>query len=410
MSLADRLRNLDSQPTEDVRDPTPPAGWTPGVTWDGPKAKGTITTRPLDTPPGNWDTLLAERGLDPDIYEIVGDSIAWCSYDGWRRDTPDSPAYSAQCYSFRAEIRLRRGLDEADRIDLDLLAAEIRKTRPPAKRPADTEGTWLVNASDWQVGNRDAGGVAAQLEAIAALPALLKQQLKTLRKTRPVGHIVVAGLGDLVEGCGDHYPQQQYSVEINRRQQMRVVRRGIYEIVRELAPLTPRMTLLAVGGNHGENRKNGKSFTDNGDNDDVAVFESVAERLAENPEVYGHVACRLPEDRLAVSLDCDGTIVAWTHGHLAKPKGLPINTVWEWWKDQQMGKWYPGVADANLLITGHYHHLNVKAQNHRSAFICPSLTPVGDWWGNATGYSTMPGTLTMRVTPGGGWDSLEIIT
>lgn len=406
MSLADDLAKLDTAGTEATLEPRAPQGWAPGVTWDG--RAGTITTRPLEGPPADWSALLAERGLDPNRYEVVGNSIKWCSYDGWKRDAPGEDAYSTQCFSYRAEIRLRRGTDEADATDLEALAAEIRKTKPRKRRPPTGEGTWVVCLSDWQVGNRDADGLRAQLEAIAALPWALTDRLRHIRRRQPVGHVVIAGLGDLVEGCSGHYSTQTYGVEANRRTQMRVVRRGVYEIVKALAPLADRVTLTAVGGNHGENRQSGKAYTDTADNDDVAVFESVAERLAENPAVYGHVACRLPEDRLAVSVDCDGQLVAFTHGHIAKPKGLPVATLWEWWKDQQMGRYYPGVADATVLVAGHYHHLNVKAQRGRSLFIAPSLTAVGDWWGNATGLTTTPGTLTFRVDPEG-WHELEVL-
>lgn len=406
MSLADRLAEPPGDRPEDRREPTPPAGWTPGVTWTG--ESGTITTRPLDGVPDDWSALLAERGLDPDVYEVDGSTVQWCSWDGWRRDTPEGRAYSATCYSYRAAIRLRGGADHADRVQLEQLAAEIRKAKP-AKRPApDGDGTWIVCLSDWQVGNRDAGGVRAQLEAIAALPDLLVRQLRTVRKTRPVGHVVIAGMGDLVEGVCGHYPAQPYSVEANRREQMRIVRRGVYEVVKALAPHAPQVTLTAVGGNHGENRQSGKAITDDADNDDVAVFETVAERLAENPDVYGHVAVRLPHDRLAISVECSGQIVAFTHGHKCKQSGLPIGNVWEWWKGHQMGRSYPGVADAFLLLTGHFHHLNVKAQEGRTAMICPSLTPVGKWWADSTGYTTIPGTLTLRVHEHG-WDALEVV-
>ena len=409
MTIADLFGDVPGDRPEDRLPAAAPPGWTPGATWDGRTASGTITTRPLDGPPSDWSALLAERGLDPAIYEVDGSTVQWCSWDGWRRDTPDGNAYSALCYSFRATIRLRSEVvDDAEVVHLEQLAAEIRKTRPGRKRPDATDGTWIVCLSDWQIGNKDAGGVRTQLEAIAALPDLLVRQLRTVRRTRPVGHVVIAGMGDLVEGVCGHYPAQPFSVEANRREQMRIVRRGIYDVVRALAPLTDRMTLTAVGGNHGENRQNGKAITDDADNDDVAVFESVAERLAENPAVYGHVAVRLPHDRLAISIGCGQQIVAFTHGHKCRQSGLPINAVWEWWKGHQMGRSYPGVADAFMLITGHYHHLNVKAQEGRTAMICPSLTPVGKWWADTTGLTTIPGTQTVRVHDAG-WDSLEVV-
>jgi hypothetical protein len=111
---------------------------------------------------------------------------------------------------------------------------------------------------------------------------------------------------------------------------------------------------------------------------------------------------------MATSIDLSGHIVAFTHGHLAKPTGGPANALWGWWEKQAMGREYPGVADAGILCSGHYHHTNVRAQHNRVLFIAPSLTAVGDWWANATGMRTDPGTLTFCVDPTG-WSALEII-
>ena len=404
MSLEERLLNLASEPTEDYRTVEPPKGWQPGVVWDG--TTGTITTSALTEPPTNWGPLLAARGMDPEVYEVVGDTIKWCSYDGWKRDSKDEPAYSAVCYSYRAEIRLKR----QDRPDYEDLLKEILKAKPPKKDPTGNADQHLVVLlSDWQVGNGDAGGAKAQLAQIARLPEQLVTHIKGLRKGgRDIGHVVLAGMGDLVENTCGFYPSQPFLTELDRREQTRVVRRGVLEILRAIAPHVPKITVTAVAGNHGENRQNGKRITGFGDNDDVAVFEQVAEICAENPTVFGHVGFRLPTDRIATSIDLSGHIVAFTHGHLAKPSGNPANTLWNWWEKQAMGREYPGVADAGILCSGHYHHLNCRAQQNRVLFIAPSLTAVGDWWANATGMRTDPGTLTFCVDPSG-WSALEIL-
>ena len=404
MSIEERLLGLQSDTTEDYRTSEPPKGWQPGVIWDG--TTGTITTGTLTEPPTDWSPLLKARGMDPDVYEVVGDTIKWCSYDGWKRDNPDEAAYSSVCYSYRAELRLKR----PDAPDLEALHAEVRKIKPPKKDPVGSVDQHLVVLlSDWQVGNGDAGGARAQLEKIAALPDQLVAHIKGLRKGgRDIGHVVIAGMGDLVENTCGFYPSQPFLTELDRREQARVVRRGVLDILRAIAPHVPRITVTAIAGNHGENRQNGKRITGFGDNDDVAAFEQVMEICQENPDVFGHIGWRLPTDRIATSIDLSGHIVAFTHGHLAKPAGNPANTLWNWWEKQAMGREYPGVADAGILCSGHYHHLNVRAQSNRVLFIAPSLTKVGDWWANATGMRTDPGTLTFCVDPAG-WSALEIL-
>jgi UDP-2,3-diacylglucosamine pyrophosphatase LpxH len=73
-----------------------------------------------------------------------------------------------------------------------------------------------------------------------------------------------------------------------------------------------------------------------------------------------------------------------------------------------MGREYEGVADAQVLISGHYHHTNLRSQQGRHLFICPSLMAVGDWWANATGMRSDPGTLTF-VIGADGWSNLEVL-
>ena len=406
-NLAERLAAVENQAEHEdaVKQKVYPAGWEPGVVWDG--RAGTLTTDTVYETPEDWSDLLRARGLDPEKYEIVGDTIRWCSYDGWKRENPEDTATSCICYSFKADIRLKgKGLQ----VNLEELYKDVRKKKKGAKVPPSGEATLLVNLSDWQVGNRDGGGVTRQAEKIAALVDAIPDRLADLRRAgNKIGHVAIVGLGDLAEGTCGHYPAQQFRIELDRREQLKLVRRGIRDIVMAVAPLSEKVTVAAVGGNHGENRGlNGKAFTTTGDNDDVAIFEQIAEIFAANPDVYGHVSFRLPLERLTLSLNLSDHIVAFTHGHLSKAGNNAAQAVWNWWKDQTLGRAHPGVADADILVVGHYHHLNVKEQEGRAVFVCPSLTPVGEYFQDAYGVKTREGTLSMVIAPDG-WGELHLI-
>lgn len=406
-NLAERLAAVENtaEHTDAVKQKTYPSGWEPGVVWDG--KSGTITTDTVYETPNDWSDLLRARGLDPEKYEIVGDSVKWCSYDGWKRENPEDVATSCICYSFKANIRLK-----GQRFDVDLeeLYKDVRKKKKSSKAAKSGESTFLVNLSDWQVGNRDGGGVMRQAEKIAQLVDAIPDRLADLRRSgNDIGHVVIAGLGDLAEGTCGHYPAQQFRIELDRREQLKLVRRGIRDIVMAVAPHAEKVTVAAVGGNHGENRGlNGKAFTTTGDNDDVAIFEQIAEIFAVNPDAYGHVSFRLPLERLTLSLNLSGHIVAFTHGHLSKAGNNAAQAVWNWWKDQTLGRAHPGVADADILVVGHYHHLNVKEQEGRAVFVCPSLTAVGEYFQDAYGVKTREGTLSMVIAPDG-WGELHLI-
>lgn len=400
-SLAERLAAVEKEAehVDAVKTKTMPSGWEPGVVWDG--KLGTVTTDTVYEVPKDWSLLLEQRGLDPEVYEVVGDTIRWCSYDGWRKDSPDEQAYSAICYSFKAQIRLKKKLE--NNLIPEELYKEARKVKKSTKAVKTGDSTFVVALSDWQTGNHDGGGVEVQAEKIAELVDLIPQRISDLRKSGvEIGTVVIAGLGDLMEGTCGHYPSQQYRIELDRREQLKLVRRGVRDIIMATAPVCEKMIVTAVGGNHGENRGlNGKSFTTTGDNDDVAVFEQVAEILAINPEAYGHVGFRLPQDRLSVSLNLSGKVVAFTHGHLSKAGANAAQAVWNWWKDQALGRAHAGVADADILVVGHYHHLNVKEQEGRAVVIAPSLTAVGEYFQDWYGVKTRPGTLNFTVDKNG---------
>lgn len=733
--MYDRLAGIDKMPQPTKPKANVPKGWEPGISWDG--TKGTITTSTLSEPPSNWSALLQERGLDPDLYEIVGDTIRWTSYDGWKRDAPGDEAYSTICFSYKAEIRLKKPNEEV--IDYEDLYKQVRKRKAVTGDKGDA--TLVVNLSDWQVGNAladdtpvltpsgwvkhgeirpgdyvygpdgapkkvlevtgsslqecyevqfdrdvkiiasgdhlwqgwrrykdhhgtygrrpltwtteqiaalkptirdnrqyierafhvdiadaielpekyllvdpyvlgawlgdgksdsgwisaaetdahhwlamegthqmpakphptvvnirfeglsrnlrligvlgnkhvpeeylcasraqrlallqglmdtdgtinssgqawfdntnesladaaywlvtslgmkatrsykqgrlngvdkrlvyrvqfrphipvfrlqrkleriaqpsdtsayrfvqsvtpvgersaqcltvegslylaghdlvvthncDGGGTRTQIEALAALPELIVKRLKDLRKTgNKIDRVLLAGLGDLGEGTCGFYPSQPFLTQLDRRSQTRVVRRALVDIIQMVADNTTEVLVTAVGGNHGENRDGGKRQTGFADNDDVAVFEQVAEIFAASP--YDNIAFRLPNDELGIAVDLHGQIVAFTHGHLPKPGQNAAQAVWNWWKDHAMGRFYPGVADADILVAGHFHHLNVKQQEKRTVFICPSLTPVGDWFSNSAGVQTVPGTLTFVVNERG-WSQMEVLS
>jgi hypothetical protein len=386
---------------------TIPQGWKPGVEWDG--RKGTITSGALSgAPTGNWEEIFRERGLDTDVFEVDG-NIKWTSYDGWAKDSPDEPAYSAIRYSYKADIKLRREAIIDDRLDVHELYKEARKVKLP-KTVYDGDSTFVIMLSDWQIGNPDGGGVEAQILSLAQLPALVERRVKQLRKSGvKIGTIALLGLGDLFENCDGFYRNQEFSVQLDMRSQERVIREGVFRMVETVAKLAPKVIVAAIGGNHGEKRNGGSKYTTTkADNTDVSVFEQVYDMCSQNPKAFGHLDWRIPNDQLAISMELSGQHVAITHGHIAKSRGSAMQSMWGWWEKQTLGRYYPGVADAEYLLVGHYHHLNIKQQLGRTIVIAPSLTDVNAYYGDSQGVSTSPGTATM-VFDANGMDHLSVL-
>lgn len=378
-----------------------PKGWEPGVAWDG--TAGTLTTKPLEHEPGDalWRDLIADWGLDPDTTEVVPGSVqirAW--------DTNVGAGEIRRLRYYRATIRLREDL--ADRADVDLLKKLALRKKATAPKSYVTGATFVILVSDWQLGKGDGGGSEATIERILQAQDTVLDRAKQLVKTGRVESIVVACMGDLIEQCSGNYPGQTFTVDLDRREQMQVVRRLLFRLVDLLAVLGVRVVLCAVPGNHGENRQNGKAFTRVTDNDDLAVVEQVAEILAANPDRYGHVSVVLA-DGYNLVLDCSGINVAFCHGYQSGSGSNAQAKQEAWWKGQALGQ--RPVADALMLITAHYHHFSCSEATGRYWFQTPAMDGGSDWLTEKTGQSSPSGILTMLVGEGLGqrpWSDLAI--
>jgi hypothetical protein len=374
-----------------------PDGWTPGLTFDG--TTGTLTTPPTDTNP-DWKALLAgylPPGWDSSQYEIDPESIRFTAWDGWGRDGEDGTATSRKQYSFRARVLQRR-----DAADLSELVGIVRRHKPKRTKVIDTV-TLVVCWADWQVGKDDGDGTRGTMRRLAEMVGKVEDRIRDLKPST----LLVAGLGDLGEACSGHYAQQTLRVELNERQQRTVIRNAIVASLKAWAPKVSEVLVLPVGGNHGEVRNDGASFTDFSDNRDVAVFEDAALIFAENPDAFGHIRFHIPTSELTQTIEVAGTRIGMLHGHQAKGPGGPEGRIEAWWKGQMMGK-HP-IGDADILLSGHYHHLILKEISAGRFWAqSPALDGGSEWWTDVQGVRNSPGTLTFTVSDGG-WADLALL-
>jgi hypothetical protein len=304
----------------------------------------------------------------------------------------------------KARVR-RKGGGEQER-DIQKLCEEMkrRKISLPKKGLIKTPFGLIIMLSDWQAGKREGSGLEGLVDRLYSRFPHLVQRVKELKPAR----LIIACMGDLVEGCGDHYPMQTFSVVLDRRQQMRVVRRLLMELLVLLAPLCPDITVVAVGGNHGENRRDGKAFTTFGDNDDVAVVEQVMEVCAHHPSLK-RIKFIIPDEELTCTLDVCGVGVAIAHGHQCKGGNAEMRPI-KWWKD--LGHNNHSVGTCTILLTGHYHHTKVIQTGPKTWIQAPALDGGSKWYEYIGGDISMPGILTVLVgkkISTVGWDDLKIV-
>jgi predicted phosphodiesterase len=391
MNLDDALSNLlkttENNTTQPMESRKRSAEWTPGVSWDG--NEGVVTTEAMegDTHP-DWSGVLRIWGLDPENFAVVEPVLfnVWGNTDG---------ALNRQ---WKGKV-VRKGAKE--RADIDHLIQEIRKHKPRERKPLiEGSASLVVVAADWQVGKKDGDGlkglVGRWLQAIDDVEARYKELKKM---GRPIESITVLCLGDLVEGCDGHYDIQTFTVEVDRRDQVKIARRLLRDALIRWSKFAPEITVAAIGGNHGENRKNGKAFTTLNDNDDVALVESVAEIFQANPEAYGHIKFAIPTDSLSLTVEAGTKIIGITHGHLARAGAGVEAKLRRWIADQTLGR--NKIGDCDILVTGHYHSLKMADWGGVKWLQAPALDGGSVWWSQSTGETADVGVLTFVVSERG---------
>jgi hypothetical protein len=369
-----------------------PKGWEPGID----TAKGVLTVEAGETPPSDWAAIIRELGLDPAVWTV--DESQPVQVRSW--DSGDR-----RCWYYRATVMPVTGVTAVGDVDDLIREVKRRKRKPPEDILA--ERALVVALADWQAGKADHGGVEALVERLMALKDAVPARIKEAQRTgAPISALYVIGMGDMVEGCDGHYDQQTFSVALDRRQQVKLVRRILTMMLTEWAKLPVKIVVGAVPGNHGENRRGGKSFTSFEDNDDLAVFEQVQEILAANSDAFGHISWVIPDGDMTLTLDICGTVVAFAHGHQFTGSGVPVAKARTWWKGK-MAAMHP-VGDASCLVFGHYHHLNLLQDGPRTIFGCPSNDGGSRWFEERGGPTTACGTLTF-VADQDGWHDLRIL-
>jgi hypothetical protein len=77
-----------------------------------------------------------------------------------------------------------------------------------------------------------------------------------------------------------------------------------------------------------------------------------------------------------------------------------------WLAAQAQGRYAIGTAD--VIISGHYHHLRVQQLGPTTWVQTPSLDGASLWWRHSGHTDAPPGMVTMLMG-GGSWQSLEIV-
>lgn len=377
-----------------------PAGWEPYAEEVG--RIGSAIVR-LPRPDHTERDLLTQAGFDPALWRIRGpiNTRRWMRYD------------QEWLYYYKFDVE-QGETAEARELSVDDLAKFIRSRRrkPLSGVQTEVDSTYAYLASDWQIG-KALGDVGTE-QTIQRVSDTVDQAVADIKALRRAGygmpHGFFGALGDLGEGTCGFYPNQAFTIDLNRRDQNRIVRELVTYAVDSLAPLFDKFTVATVGGNHGENRSlGGKVTTDESDNDDVAQFEAVREAFtrAGDPGIDWVI----PRDELAIQVNLAGVQIGMTHGHLFQrgPGGTAQRKAFEWWKDQDFGM--QELRGTQILLSAHFHHYSNVNYGTRSAIQMPPMDPGSKWFRDIKGQDSPAGAVVMRFDSSKrlGYDHLRIL-
>ena len=350
-----------------------PMNFRPGVEFDG--TEGTATTPGYSEAP-NFDEFLADAGFDPNEIEIVGTprTSRWQRYDGdWLT-------------SYRFQFRKRTA-----GIDLPLLMAEAkRKVKLPKPELKVSDKALVVMWSDLQVGKVDYRGNSQTLiERVRLMQSRLMNKIKEVKPDR----VIFADLGDTVENFGNAADLAQLqSNDLSIMEQVDLSITLAYETLVMIAEKVPQITYASIGSNHCQWRVNKQVVGKASDDWGVFIGRQLARLSKEKSLPITFLEPQPHDESLAIDVFNDGFhILGIVHGHQAKRPDMMAT----WWRGQAFGR--QPVADASLLIHGHWHHLRVTEMGStprgtsRFLVMAPTMDNGSGWWRKVTGEDSVPG-------------------
>ena len=353
-----------------------PEQWRAQSTWDG--QQGQVTTGPI-APTENFDDLLKKFDYDPDKFEIVG------KVNQWRKETPDGNFLVSYFFGVRAKESV---------LDLPALFATARRKPRARTKVAPKPHTEVAPIADLQAGKVGSrGGTPELIDRLEGVKERLNERFKRTKPER----IVIPDVGDLFEGF-ESGGNPMFTNDMSLAEQMDFTATVVYDFV-ELAHKYAPVDIVPVPSNHTAWR-NGKQNLGRPCDDLGLLVHRNVQRVAKAKglDATWHYPADYDEH---VTIDIRGTKLGVVHGNQFAPHGAPV-----WWGKQQHGGQSVGAAD--ILMTGHYHHLlvtptgrNPYTNRPKWWLQAPTLDNGSDWFRARAGEDSDPGMLVFSVTDDG---------
>ena len=355
----------------------------------------------------DWDSVLKGFGLDPDVFEVVDDTVRMSKWQSSKR-LENGDRDLIWLYSYRARFR-RKSLTALPDTEVEDIRKYVQKWKPLSKtkqESPETGSTLVVCWADQQLGKSAGGGVDATVERILDGYTATIERVKELRRNgRNIEKIAIVNMGDPVEGCDGNYASQLFTVELTQRQQLLLALDLWAQGVRQLSSLAEESEFISVLCNHGEwMRRGGKAVTSDSDNAGGFLTDALQRILAGRPEA-DKLKWNIPHDEMTTTSVLSGVKVAFTHGHKITGKEV------EWLRGQSIRILREEGREPDIWVTAHRHHLQVQDFGPWYRFQCPSNDGGSKWYTDTSGNWSTPGTLTFLVGKHDprGWSDMAVL-
>lgn len=339
-----------------------------------------------------FDDALSRMGYDPVHFKIESDRLEHRSWD--------MAIGNGQIHTMHyVKARIVKRIPEHD---IQRFLQRVKKYRKPTKEKPTGEYGLSIFIADPQVGKGEGGGIEELARRFGRLQQQVVDLVREYRKIgKPIGHIAVAGVGDIVENCSNWYPGQNFQIELGITDQMDMAVDVLLDSIKLWVPLAERFTIADTPGNHGEHRiEKGQIATDSADNFDRFIFRTLWRIMRERPDLWGHIKWANPYDDMCTVYEIDNTIIGLSHGHLggrSRPASIAKRQL-DFWANQKLDD--RPLASADIFVTGHYHHFLNAEHGSKYWYQCPTMDGGSKYFSDNSGQRSVPGVLTLLTGEG----------